>query len=340
MATMHDVALRAGVSPKTVSRVLNDHDSVTARTRERVRAAMKALDYHPNAIARHLRSNTAPSMGVLMGDPTSGYQSRFHHAMLLASVETGRHLVVELFDGPVPGWQDRLKAFVTKSGVREIVLLPPECDFSPLKDLLRENDVRCVLISPTSPDPYFPAIVMDDRAAAREVIEYLFSLGHERIGHILGHPDHAASTLRRNGFQEAYAAAGKPRPPAELMVAGDFSFKAGIEAASALLDIDNPPTAIFAANDDMAAATCMEAQKRGLRIPDDLSVVGFDDAPIAAVIWPSLTTIRQPFVEMAQRAMNVLSAWNANEAAGRFSAPYLAQHSLVIRESTGPVRRA
>ena len=121
MATIHDVALRAGVSPKTISRVLNDQDSVTARTRERVRAAMKALDNRPNAVARHLRSNTAPSMGVLLCDLTSGDQSRFHHAMLLASVETGRHLLLALFDGPVPGWQDRLKAFVTKSGVTDTI---------------------------------------------------------------------------------------------------------------------------------------------------------------------------------------------------------------------------
>ncbi len=188
-----------------------------------------------------------------------------------------------------------------------------------------------MLVSPTSPDPNFSAIVMDDRAAAREVIHHLFSLGHERIGHISGHPDHAASTLRRNGFREAYAAAGKPRPPArppaELMVGGDFSFKAGIEAARALLNIDNPPTAIFAANDDMAAANCMKAQKRGLRIPNGLSVVSFDEAPIAAVIWPCLTTIRQPFVEMAQRAMKALSAWSGREVLSPLPGPAFAGFS-------------
>jgi LacI family transcriptional regulator len=219
-----------------------------------------------------------------------------------------------------------------------MILLPPECDFGPLKALMREMEVRCVLISPTSPDPHFPAIAMDDRAAAREVVEHLFSLGHTRIGHISGHPDHAASTHRRNGFLEAYAARGLPRPGPELFADGEFTFKTGIEAAKALLDIEEPPTAIFAANDDMAAATCMEAQRRGLRIPDDISVVGFDDAPIAGVIWPTLTTIRQPFDQMALRALQTFSAWNANDAAGKGAAPFLAQHSLIIRESTGPVR--
>ncbi|PXA88240.1 LacI family transcriptional regulator [Caulobacter sp. D4A] len=338
MSTIHDVAQRAGVSAKTVSRVLNDHASVTAKTRDKVREAMSALGYQPSAVARQFRAQGSSAVGALMGDPSGGYHTRTHHALLLACLETGRHLTVELFDGPIAGWQDRIRAFVEDGGIREVVLLPPECDFGPLKALLRELEVRCVLISPTTPDPHFPAIAMDDRAAAREVVEHLFSLGHTRIGHISGHPDHAASTHRRNGFFEAYAAAGLPRPAPELIVQGEFTFKTGLDAARLLLEIDEPPTAIFAANDEMAAATCMEAQRRGLRIPDDISVVGFDDAPIAGVIWPTLTTIRQPFEPMALRALQTFAAWNSGES-GLRTGPFLAQHSLVIRESTGPARK-
>ncbi|PLR24935.1 LacI family transcriptional regulator [Caulobacter zeae] len=338
MTTIHDVAKRAGVSAKTVSRVMNDHASVTTKTRDKVREAMAALGYQPSAVARHFRAQGASAVGVLMGDPSGGYHTRTHHALLLACLETGRHLTVELFDGPVVGWHERIRAFIEDGGIREVILLPPECDFGPLKALMRELDVRCVLISPTTPDPNFPAIAMDDRAAAREVVEHLFSLGHTRIGHIAGHPDHAASTHRRNGFFEAYAAAGLPRPAPELIVGGEFTFKTGMDAAKLLLDIDEPPTAIFAANDDMAAATCMEAQRRGLRIPDDLSVVGFDDAPIAGVIWPTLTTIRQPFEPMALRALQTFAAWNSSDSGIRPS-PFLAQHTLVVRESTGPARK-
>ena len=122
------------------------------------------------------------------------------------------------------------------------------------------------------------------------------------------------------------------------LVQGYNSFESGEVAGAALLALPQPPTAIFAANDDMAAATCMEAQRRGLRIPDDISVVGFDDAPIAGVIWPTLTTIRQPLEQMALRALQTFNAWNANEGAVKSTAPFLAQHSLVIRESTGPAR--
>ncbi|RAK50831.1 LacI family DNA-binding transcriptional regulator [Phenylobacterium deserti] len=334
MATIRDVALRAGVSVKTVSRVLNEHESVRGRTRDKVRQAMQLLGYSPSAAARHLRSQGSYSVGVLMGDPSSGYQSRFHHALLSACMETGRHLSVELFDEPDLGWQDRIVNFVTASGVREMILLPPLCDFTPLKKLLREHDVRCVLISPSSPDPMSPAVEMDDRAAAREIVEHLFSLGHERIGHIGGHPDHAASILRRNGYLEAYAARGLGRPGPELFASGDFRFRSGVEAAQALLDTPNRPTAIFAANDEMAAATCMEAQRRGLRIPADLSVVGFDDAPIASSIWPTLTTIRQPFEEMSLRAMQAFAAWPTHADAPAPS--HLARHRLIVRESSGP----
>lgn len=337
MATIHDVAERAGVSAKTVSRVLNAHESVSGKTRDKVREAMTALGYQPSAVARHFRTQGASAVGVLMGDPSGGYHTRTHHALLLACLETGRHLTVELFDGPIVGWQERIRAFVEDGGVREVILLPPECDFGPLKTLLRELDVRCVLISPTTPDPHFPAIAMDDRAAARQVVEHLFAQGHTRIGHISGHPDHAASTHRRNGFFEAYAAAGLPRPGPELIVQGEFTFKTGLDAAKLLLDIDEPPTAIFAANDEMAAATCMEAQRRGLRIPDDISVVGFDDAPIAAAIWPTLTTIRQPFEAMALRALQTFGAWNAGDASIK-PPPFLAEHALVARESTGPAK--
>jgi LacI family transcriptional regulator len=335
MPTIHDVALRAGVSPKTVSRVLNDHSSVSRKTRDLVQGAMRALGYQPSVAARRLRGQGGFSVGALMGDPSSGYQSRFHHAMLVACMETGRHLTVELFEGPTPGWQDRIRTFLNDSGVREMILLPPLCDFGPLKHLLREHGVRCVLVTPSSPDPTFPAVVMDDRAAAREVVEHLFELGHRRIGHIAGHPDHAASTLRRSGYLEAFAAQGMERPEPQLIAQGDFMFRSGVEAAKILLDTPEPPTAIFAANDEMAAATCMEAQRRGLRIPADLSVVGFDDAPIASAIWPTLTTIRQPFEEMSMRAMQAFAAMGASSTDAA-NAPQLTQHRLIVRESSGP----
>ena len=179
---------------------------------------------------------------------------------------------------------------------------------------------------------------MDDRAASREIIEYLFSLGHERIGHITGHPDHSASIQRRSGVIEAYDARGLPRPPEELFASGDFMFKKGIEAAEALLSLSNPPTAIYAANDETAAAVSMVAHRRGLAIPGDLSVVGFDDAPIASAVWPQLTTIAQPYLEMARKVVHLVDAWDQQGGHPGFVTTYLTPYELIVRESTGPKR--
>jgi LacI family transcriptional regulator len=219
-----------------------------------------------------------------------------------------------------------------------MILLPPLCDFGPLKQLLRENGVGCVLISPCSPDPLNPAVVMDDRTAAREITGRLIELGHRRIGHIVGDPDHAASGLRRAGFIDAFISRGLPRPDPDLIVQGDFRFKKGREAAEKLLALPEPPTAVFAANDDTAAAVCMVAHSLGLDIPQDLSVAGFDDSPIASAIWPSLTTVRQPFAAMAATALKALTHADAHQAReGRTAPSYLEQYDVAMRESTGPV---
>jgi len=336
MATIQEVAKRAGVSVKTVSRVMNDHENVSAETRARVYEAMQALGYRPSEAARQLRSQTSTNVGLLLGDPASGYQGRFHQALLAACLQAGRYLCVELFDAPGPGWQDRVLLLLERTGIGDMILLPPLCDFLPLKTLLREHGVRLALISPASPDPLSPAILMDDRAAAAEITGMLLDQGHRRIGHITGDPDHAASGLRRNGFIDAFLSRGQPRPEPSLIAEGNFLFKKGSAAAEALLALPNRPTAIFAANDDTAAAVCMVAHRLGLRIPEDLSVVGFDDSPIASEIWPSLTTVRQPFAAMAASALKAFALAPRNPREGQTAASFLEPYSIIFRESSGP----
>ena len=335
MSTIHDVAELAGVSRKTVSRVLNDDSAVKDKTRDRVLLAMSQLGYKPTLAgwqARPVRgANT--SIGMLYTDPASGYQSRFHHAMLMASMETGNYLAIELFEMEKPDSLDNLDRFFANSSIRAMVLLPPLCDYGPLKSLLKDRNIQAVLISPMTPDAVFPSVSMDDRQAGRDVTEYLLSLGHTRVAHIAGHPDHAAAFLRRQGYYEAHAAAGRPRPPAELIREGEFTFKTAIGAAEELLNLPEPPTAIFASNDEMAAATCSVAHRKGLRIPEDLSVVGFDDAPIASAIWPALTSVQQPYLEMARKAVAVLNA-HAEKSAPDTVERHIIPHSLVIRDSS------
>ena len=137
--------------------------------------------------------------------------------------------------------------------------------------------------------------------------QYLLDLGHQRIGHIAGHPDHIASLLRRQGYEEAMSSVGLERPDASLVLEGRFDFRTALACAEKMLSSAHPPTAIFAASDDMAAAAYMAAGKQGLAVPDDLSIAGFDDVPIAQTIWPALTTVAQPFEEMAADAVRILS---------------------------------
>ncbi len=336
MPTIYDVAELAGVSRKTVSRVLNDDSAVKGKTRDRVLEVMSQLGYKPNALASHqrpVRSNT--SIGMLYTDPASGYQSRFHHAMLMASMEAGNYLAIELFEMEKPDCMDNLERFFANSSIRAMVLLPPLCDYGPLKALLKDRNIEAVLISPMAPDAVFPSVSLDDRQAGRDVTDYLLSTGHTRIAHIAGHPDHAAAFLRRQGYFEAHAAALLPRPPAELIREGEFTFKTAITAAEGLLALKERPTAIFAANDEMAAATCSVAHRMGLRIPEDLSVVGFDDAPIASAIWPALTTVRQPYVEMARKAVEILNA-RTGRSAGNAVERHIIPHSMAVRDSTQP----
>jgi len=335
MSTIYDVAELAGVSAKTVSRVLNEDSAVKDATRERVLDAMNRLDYRRNAQARQLRlGHSKTSVGILLEDPAGGYQGRFHHAMLNACMEVGKYLSVELF---VPGervFDEGMERFIVDAGIKELILLPPLCDYGPLKTFLKARGIRCVLISPTTPDNHYPSVVMDDRLAARDVTELLLSLGHKRIAHIAGHPDHAASLLRRLGFLEAFDAAGLPRPPRDYIADGLFTFRTGIEAAEKLLRLPDRPTAIFASNDEMAAGACTVAHKMGLSIPEDLSVVGFDDAPISSAIWPALTTVRQPYLEMARRSLQILD--NAGDAVQPRDVQmrHILPHEVVVREST------
>ena len=223
--------------------------------------------------------------------------------MLTACAELDKSLVVEIFDQQKLDWQDYLKRFLINTQIRKLILLPTLSDFGPLKSFLKSHDIRCVLISPSTPDSHYASVTMDDHLAARQVTEHLLKLGHVDIAHISGHPDHAASLLRRNGFYEAFDVGGASRPSQNYIEKGDFSFKSGYETATRLLGQSIPPAAIFACNDEMAAGACAVAHQMGIKIPEALCIVGFDDAPISSAVWPTLTTIRQPYAEMANRSV-------------------------------------
>jgi len=258
--------------------------------------------------------------------------------MLKACADVGRYLAVELFNEKSGEWVAQVERFLDRTRVQNMVLVPPMCDATELHDLLYKRGVNYVLVSPSRPVTGASSVQMDDRRAAREATDYLIQLGHKRIGHISGHEDHIVTALRRLGFLDAISAAGLPTDEAELILPGRFRFKQALDAARAMLMQPEPPTAIFAANDQMAVAVIMAAHRLGLSVPEDLSVIGFDDTPMCQLIWPTLTTVRQPYDDIAIAAVRLL------QDGGKYQ-PDMAQslilpHQLVKRDSTAPPRVA
>ncbi len=333
MATITEVAERAGVSIKTVSRVMNNYEHISPRTREKVQQAMRELNYAPSSVARQLRTGDNRSIGMLYGDPSSGYQARLNHAVLKACSDARRYLAVELFDEVSSEWRPQVEAFLDRTKVKNLILVPPMCDSSELHDLLSERGVQFALISPSRAVSGASSIAMDDRLAAMEMTQHLIGLGHKRIGHIGGDEAHVATLLRRQGYEEALTRGLLGRPERSLVESGGFSFKEALDCADRMLTSDNRPTAIFAANDEMAAAVVMTANRLGLSVPGDLSVAGFDDTPISQTIWPELTTVAQPFEAIAREAVKMIDE-GAGNASG-ISSTRVLPHKLVIRESTG-----
>lgn len=301
--TINDVARHAGVSPMTVSRVINSEQVVRAATREKVEAAIAALNYAPSAAARTLAGGEETRIGLLYSNPSSSYLSEFLVGSLDQASRSGVHLVVEKWDEAMS-----IKAVVDhlqRGRVDGVILPPPLCDMSDLVKALEKAGMPAVAVATGLPLPDLAAVTIDDRHAAYEMTRHLIALGHDRIGFIKGNPNQSASTKRFEGYVEALQQAGLPVQD-ELIAQGYFTYRSGLDAAEHILSLLDPPTAIFASNDDMAAATVAIAHRTGLDVPGDLTVCGFDDTSLATTIWPELTTIRQPISAMARAAVEVL----------------------------------
>lgn len=333
-ATITDVARLAGVSMKTVSRVLNNEPNVTAKTRERVQAAAAELRYRPNLSARGLASSRKYLLALLYDNPSAEYVGAIQAGATEACRKRGFHLVVEPIRVPHGEINSELEVLLQRLPVDGVILTPPLSDIKALMDVLDDVKIPYVPIAPSeTTKANVPSIGMDDTAAAKEMTQYLMSIGHRDIGFIIGPPDHSASALRKNGFLHAMSDAGLDVPK-NRMLQGDFSFESGKACAQKLLSGPNIPTAIFASNDDMAAAVLSVAGKKGIPVPQKLSVAGFDDTALARVIWPPLTTIRQPIHDMGSRAARMLI--NGVTKTTEDIPPLMLEHNIIVRASTAP----
>jgi len=332
---IEDVARRAGVSPKTVSRVLNNEPNVREALRERTLAAVKALGYRPNPSARSLASNRSFLVALLYDNPSPYYVMEVQNGVLDACDEHRYSMMVRPLLSSAPDFLERVDALVSQFRPDGLVLTPPIADHAKLLALLQSRGMPCARISPKSRHRGVGA-TLDERSAAREMVRHLVSLGHRRIAHITGHHSHGASGWRLLGYRDGLAQAGLPFDPA-LVVEGLFSFDSGVAAARQLFALRRRPTAIFAGNDDTAAGVMWAAAEHGLSIPGDVSVCGFDDTPLSRQVWPALTTVCQPSRDMGRIATQQLLRTIEGGAEGDMvSVPF----TLQLRRSTGaaPVR--
>jgi LacI family transcriptional regulator len=334
--TISDVARHAGVSPMTVSRVINDESNVREETRRKVREAIKALGYAPNPAARSLAGASQVHIALLYANP-SGYIAEFLFGGLeQARMQNCQFIVEKCVDGP--DIEAEIRRIVCGS-VDGVLLAPPLADSERLIDLLEAEDIPAVLVTSSRVRDNVSAVSIDDYRAAREMTEHLMSLGHRRIGFIKGHPNQVASERRLAGFRDALADGGLDCPD-ELITQGYFTYRSGLDAAEHLLGPDERPTAVFASNDDMAAATVAVAHRHRLDVPGDLTVCGFDDTAIARIIWPELTTIHQPIAELSRAAADLLIRKIRARRAGETqqSKHVVLDYTLVRRHSDAPPR--
>lgn len=333
VVTIHDVARHAGVSSMTVSRVINGKRHVSEDTRERVNAAIAALSYSPNLTARSFSS--AIRIGALYSNPASSNLGTFLMGAFRESGVSGCQFQIE----PGVSEEEAIAGLhrLVEARVAGVILPPPLCDNPTLLDMIERANVIPLAFATARPREGVSAIIVDDYKGAFDMTRHLIDLGHRAIAFIQGDPRHSPSQRREQGYRAAMA--GAQLTIAEEWIApGLFTYRSGLAAARQLLAAERRPTAIFASNDDMAAAVIAVAHGMDLDVPGDLSIAGFDDAAIAATIWPELTTVRQPIAMMAARAVTLL---NEQIRAARSGAPPKVSHvremlTLVQRASTGP----
>jgi DNA-binding LacI/PurR family transcriptional regulator len=329
-AVMADVAKLAGVSHQTVSRVINGSEHVRGDTRERVEAAMRKLDYRPNSVARALATGKSKTLGVVSFDTTLfgpastlfGIERAAHRAGYFVSIVS----LLALDRTSVLNAVERLRT----QGVDGILVLAPQTDAArTVSDM--PDDLPVVAVEAGS-DQGVPVVSGDSFAGAALATRHLLDLGHRTVWHIAGPTDWLEAQQRVAGWRSTLEAAGAPVPP---VLVGDWSAHSGYELGRRLA-IDPEVTAVFVGNDLMALGLLRVLHQEGRELPSDLSVVGFDDMPEAAYFTPSLTTIRQDFLEVGSRGFHLLL--DEIESGRRSSARAIVPPELIVRESTAPPR--
>lgn len=338
--TINDVAREAGVSKKTVSRVINKSPLLNGETRQRVEDVIARLGYVPNVQARALALRRNFLIGMVHDNPNAQTVMNVQQGMLEAIQDTEFELVVRPVDRGSPAMIDNLRLFLERQRLFGVLFMPPVSENDAVARLCAEIGCRYVRMGSVELDSPAHMVTSNDREAVREATAYLIAQGHRRIGLVTGPHGFRSTSERRLGFEAALRDAGIPLQRS-LVAEGNYKFESGLIAAERLLDVVPRPTAIFSSNDEMAAGIIHAACQRGMSVPQDLSVIGFDDTPIAAHMWPPLTTVRWPIASMARSAALKL----INDTDDETPIPYDQEpvrflSTLIRRGSVAPPRRS
>ncbi|HVJ70278.1 MAG TPA: LacI family DNA-binding transcriptional regulator [Sphingomicrobium sp.] len=335
--TINDVARLAEVSKKTVSRVINRSPLLNEETRERVEKVIRDLGYVPNPQARALALRRNFLVGLIHDNPNAQMVLNMQQGILEALNGTDFEMLIRPVDRTSPMMLEDVRKFLERQRLFGVVILPPISENDALAELCDELKCRYVRIGSAQLDNIDHMVASNDREVVREATEHLILQGHKLIALVEGPDGFRSAQERRLGFEDALRSAGIPLPRS-LIARGNYTFETGVTAANRLFDLSPRPTAIFASNDEMAAGVVFAARERGIIVPDDLSIIGFDDTPIAAHIWPPLTTVRWPIVSMARAAARKLVGDMVGGEAAE-PQPSVLPSMLVKRSSVAPPPR-
>lgn len=324
--TVLDVAREAGVSPSTVSRILNGTARVTSDKRSAVEEAIRKLDFRPNLFARSLKTGTTMTIGILTQDVESPFYGRAMKGIEAGLAGTGYAPIMVSGHWNAAEEAERVRLLMARR-IDGLVILTGHLDDRQIAEFARHQPI--VVTGRQLEAPQVRAFTLDQEAGGHLATRHLLNLGHRRIAHIAGPSDHTDATDRRAGYERALREAGIAAAP-ELVVQGDFMESGGLLAMNRLLDSGQTFTAVFAANDQTAFGARMALYRRGVRVPDDVSIVGVDDLPATAYATPPMTTVRQPIYEIGLAAAHALLTM-LDHAMPAVEVPPL---ELVVRETT------
>ncbi|MGB3726461.1 MAG: LacI family DNA-binding transcriptional regulator [Glaciecola sp.] len=338
-ATIKDVAKLAKVSIKTVSRVTNAEGSVGEKTLEKVTAAIKELNYQPNLAARNLAGTQSYSLGFVYDNPNAYYIIDMQNGILEGCNARGYELVIRPCSSSNKDIVEELVMMVKRSQLAGLIICPPLSESPSIMDALAKRDVKFVRVVSSDGQDLgdTPCVYVNDQQAAFSITNHLASLGHKKIGFLRGDADHRSSLERERGYCNALENNQLAKHD-EYQINGSYSFEFGVQGAKQLLALPNPPSAIFACNDEIAAGALFAARLEGIQVPSQLAIAGFEDSPFSRQTLPKLTTAAQPNYEIAKQATALLiehiERYKKNRSVDKEIKHLSFEPKLVVRHST------